>query len=113
LKLTRLRKVLRVWADEFIDADEAKKRRLGKVGGPHQPVQRDHRQLIIDIAVDRILSPAGLGRPEWSDLSLERLARMTFDDSPPQAKLATRVSDIDYLIRRLRKRLQLRWREIL
>ena len=113
LKLTRLRKGLRAWADEILDADEAKKRRLEEGKGGDTPFQQNHRQLTIDIAVDRILSPAGLGRSEWADLSLERLARMTFDDPPPPAELATRVSYVDYLIRRLRKRLQRRWQEIL
>lgn len=105
-KLERLRKMLATWVREMMVADDTKKARRSGARGADLVPGTFETHLIVEIVIDRILAPAGLGRPEWADLSLERLAEVSLGASPTAERIRVRGETIDYLVRRIRKRLQ-------
>lgn len=131
IKLDRLTRRLSTWAEEILESDAAKRRRLREsrrapsanpdracLPGSDSDSRTDPSDdpslhpTVIAIAIDRILEPVGLGRPEWQEIPLERLIEAETGILADAAARAARVHRVDYLIRRLRARMRSRWREI-
>jgi len=108
-RLKRTVETLTRWADEYVAADAAKRERLRPGTGI---VRSDHRRLLTHLAIDRLLSPVGLGRAEWEGLPLETLLARVFPAVTGDHDPRPRVTDVEYLVRRLRRRLRQRGREL-
>ena len=105
LRMQRTLDQLARWADECLAADEAKRLRLRPTAGPRH--DGDRRRAIAQIAIDRLLSPVGLGRDEWTELTLEELIALVVPSASADGVVARHlIHEVDYLIRRLRLRLR-------
>lgn len=108
-RLRRSVDTLTRWAEEYLAADAAKRERLRAGTGI---LGSDHRRLLAGIAIERLLAPVGLGRAEWEGLSLETLLARVFPAVAGDHAPHPRVTDVEYLVRRLRRRLRQRGREL-
>ena len=110
VRFDRVAGLLREWAVDILIEDERKRRRRSRQSEAEvkEVDTAEARSIIAEIAVDRIFHPVGLGRPEWAALPLERLIEMQLGEGQARRDYPT-ITDVDYLIRRLRERLRAGW----
>ncbi len=113
VKLARLTLRLSQWAEESLTADAEKHERLRTRRGVAGTADPGPDPRVIAIAIDRILAPVGLGRPEWAELSLEGLVATAMATPEGGRNNPAQVHQIDYLIRRLRTKMRAHWRELI